>query len=249
MQQHLVEHRAQHIAAPVCGDGLFHRFGNRRAQRSCVVWVGGKNFAACLGGVRGARYNVRAECANDRLTERLLLVRAFHHIHRQRQMKIGARLGKCRAPLPRARFGGERGQALFFGIIGLCNRGIQLVAARGVVALEFVIDFGGCAEFFFEVVRANQRRGTVNFIHFLHFFGNVDIPRGVVHFLMCQFLTEYGVQIRFCGGFARGGIDHRVGQFFHIRPQVIPLFRHLVFGQIYSVRYFFHVKNSFLSFK
>ncbi len=147
-------------------------------------------------------------------------------------MEIRARFGKRRPPLPCTRLRSQRAKPLFFGVVCLCNRGIQLMTARGVIPLEFIINLGGCAECFFQIVCAHQRRGAVNFVHFLHFFGNIHIARFTVHFLMRQFLAEYRVQIFFGGRLSRGRVQHRVGLFLHIRAKVVPLLRHLVFGQI-----------------
>lgn len=48
-------------------------------------------------------------------------------------------------------------EALFFGIIGLRNGGIELVTAACVVALELVVDMRGSPEFLLEAVRAYER--------------------------------------------------------------------------------------------
>src|SRR5690606_38169574 len=48
--------------------------------------------------------------------------------------------------------------------------------------------------------------------------------------------------------FQRRRVQHRLGLFFHIRPEVVPLSRHLLFTEIQTVRYFLcHLHSPLLS--
>ena len=49
-------------------------------------------------------------------------------------------------PLAGAGLGGDALEALLLGVVGLGDGGVQLVGARGVVALKLVVDFGGGAQ-------------------------------------------------------------------------------------------------------
>ena len=62
----------------------------------------------------------------------------------------------------------------FFGVIGLGDGRIQLVAAGGVVAFEFVVDLGRCAQRFFQIVGPDQRRWAEHLVVFQDFVRNID---------------------------------------------------------------------------
>ena len=67
------------------------------------------------------------------------------------------------------------------------------MAAAGVVALEFVVNFGRGAQGFFQPVGAAQRTRMVHAIVFPDLVRDGDAGRGVVQFLLHQFVTENAV--------------------------------------------------------
>ena len=110
VQQHLVEHAAQHIALGAAAlDGGLHRLGDGAAQASCSLRVVAQDLAAHLsrGGGRGGDRGV--EYIHHRLSEGLLLVGALDHKHVAGQAEVTARLTEGGAPLAGAGLSGDAG--------------------------------------------------------------------------------------------------------------------------------------------
>ena len=142
VEKNVVEHRAQNVAALVAVQRDLDSFGNSAAQRAARARVFGEDFPAHFGGVRRRGYHVRAVGFHHGFAVGLLLTADFDHVHVEVEPVKRASHRQRRAPLPSARFGGDRSQALGFGVVSLRDGGIELVRARSVVALELVVDFG-----------------------------------------------------------------------------------------------------------
>ena len=140
VQQHLVQHAAQHIAGVGGGGRALHGLADGAAQRAGGVRELRQDLLPHLGGQGGGRRHLGAVGPHDLPAEGLLLIGALHHEHMAVQPQIGAGHAQRRAPLAGAGLGGHAGKALLLGVIGLGDGGVQLVAAGGVVALEFVVD-------------------------------------------------------------------------------------------------------------
>ena len=123
------------------------------------------------------------------------------------------------------------------------------MAARGVVALKLVVDLSRGVQRLLQIVRAAQRRRTVQLIHIEHRLGNINVAGVVVELLMSQLFTEDRIQILLRQRLARARMDEWVRLFLHVRPQVVPLLGHLVFGQIKSVGDLSHGDFSFTNFR
>ena len=80
------------------------------------------------------------------------------------------------------------------------------MAARGVVALELIVDFGRRAELFLEAIRANQRRRAVHLVETADLVRNFDIRRVIVQLLTDKLIAEDAAQIVKAHGFAGSGI-------------------------------------------
>ncbi len=102
--------------------------------------------------------------------------------------------------------------------------------AGSIIALIFVIDFRRGVQRLFQVVSTDQRGRPVNAIFFHNPFRNINPAGFAVHFLVGKLLAENGVQIFLGQRLHRAGVQQRVGLLRHIRAEVIPLCRHLVFG-------------------
>ena len=238
MQQHLVEHRAEHVAAVVGGDGGFDCFGDSAAERAGGVGHLGEYRSACIGGVAGAGDYLCAEGLNDVLAEGLLIVAALDHVDGKVEAEVSAGHRERRAPLTCTGLGGQVSDALLLGVICLGDRGVQLVAARGVVALKFIIDLCGGAELLLKAVGPDKRGGAAHFVEFLNFVGDVDISVGVVKLLHREVVAEDGFKLLGLGyGLHRAGVEHGVGQLLHIGTHIIPLLREIFFGKVDSVGY------------
>ena len=230
VQHHLIEHRAEHIAAALGGKRALDRLGDRAAERSTRIRVLCKDLSANFGGHRRGGGHICIEYLHNCLAERFLLIRGFDLKNFQIQPEVGARLGKCSAPLTGAGFGGQRSQPLLLGVICLRDGRVEFVRTGSVVALEFVINSCRGIERLFEVVCANQRGRTINHVLLENRLGDVDITGFAVHLLMCKFFAENGVQRLFGDRLAGRRIQHRVGLFRHIGAHVVPLLGHLLFG-------------------
>jgi len=89
------------------------------------------------------------------------------------------------APLPGAGFGGDALDTGLGVVIGLGDRGVDLVRAGRGDAFVLVIDFGRRAESRFQAVGANQRGGAPQLVDFAHLFRDRD-PSFSRHFLLDQ---------------------------------------------------------------
>ena len=163
------------------------------------------------------------------------------------QAQIGAGHGQCGAPLAGAGLGGDALETLELGIVGLGDGGVELMASGGVVAFEFVVDLGGGPQCLFQAVSPYQRGGTVHLVEVLDLLGDVDVRIIVVQLLLYQFLAEHRTQFLGRHGLQRARIEQRSRFVLHVRTDVVPLFRDLVFRQIDLVRDFFCHGIRFLS--
>ena len=113
------------------------------------------------------------------------------------------------------------------------------MAAGGVVALEFIINFCRCAELFFEAVRAHERRRAVHLVEIADLLRNGDIRGVVVQLLLDQLVAEYRAQIVEAHGLAGAGVYQGRGLCFHVRADIVPILGHLRLRQIDLVRNIF----------
>ena len=129
VQQHLIEHRAEHITVALVRGRDLDRLGDRAAERAAGVRVVREDRAACLGGVRGRGRHVRAEGLHDRLAVGLLLIGYLYHVDLEVQPEVGARLGQRRAPLAGSGLGRQALEALLLGVVRLRDGRVELVRA------------------------------------------------------------------------------------------------------------------------
>ena len=168
-----------------------------------------------------------------------MLIRAFYHIYLAVKIKVGASHRECRAPLTGSGFGSYTFKSLLFGIIGLCDCGIKLVRAAGVVTLKFIIYLCRSTELFFKAVCTNQRRRTVHLIEITDLFGNLKERCVIIKLLGDQFFTKYACKLFCLHRLVGGGIKQRCRFIYHIGTQVIPCLWHLAFIKIDFIRDFF----------
>lgn len=229
VQEHLIEHRAKHIARAGGGHGLFHSLRDRAAERAAGAGEFLKNFAPDLCRVTRAGDDIGAKGFDDRFAVGLLMEARLDHINGQWNVEIRARHGQRSAPLAGPRLCGQACQALLLGVIGLRDGGIELMAAGGVVALEFAVDLCGRAQFLFEIVGADERRGTEGFVIFHNLIGNIDIAGCGIKLLLCKLLAEDRIQLFELQGLHGPRVQKWSGLLLHIGPQVIPLPRDPLF--------------------
>ena len=248
MEQDLIQDAAEHIAVAGRGRGDLDGLADSAAERTGRVGVLRENGTADIRGVRWAGRDACAVGAHDLAAEGLLLIRALDHEDLQVKPQIRAGHGKGRAPLTGARLGRNALESLLFGVIRLRDGGVQLVAAGGIVALEFVIDLRRGSELFLEAVRAYQRRRTVHLVEIADLLRDGDIRRVVVQLLLDQLVTENGAQIVKAHGLAGARVHERRGLILHVRADIVPILGHLRLRQIDLVRnvFGFHSCFSFL---
>ena len=165
MQHDLIEHTAQHVTIPLGLRSLLHRLGNGAAKAARGIGMLGKNTSTHLGLGRGRGRDGGTVGAHDLTTEGLLLVGALYHVYAAIQIEIGAGHGKCRTPLPCARFGGHAFQTLFFGVIRLRHRRVELVRAACIIPFKLIIDMRGRAKRFFQAIRPYKRDSGTSDTH------------------------------------------------------------------------------------
>src|SRR5215210_8680572 len=114
--------------------------------------------AAGLRLLRRARDNRRAPGLDQRAPERLLLVRDLDHVDLALEPEERAGEGERAAPLPGASLGREARPALLRVVVGLCYRGVRLVAARRAHPFVLVEDPGRRPDRLLEPAGAVERR-------------------------------------------------------------------------------------------
>ena len=196
--------------------------------------MGGQDAPSRLGGVARRRRHRGAEGLHDVAPERLLLKGALDHEDVEVKAIVCGGLGKRGAPLPRARLGGDGGEALRGGVVGLCERGVELVGAARVVALELVVDVRGRVERALEDVRAAQWARPVDLVHLAHGRGDLDVGGVVVELLVYQRVREDGREVLVRG---HGAVwqAHGLGLLRHVRPQVVPGGGNLALAEVGAV--------------
>ena len=190
MQHYLRQYGSQHITVSLLTGGRLHCLRDRTSQTSRRPRKFLIDPAADIRLHRRRRRYFRSVSAHHLPAERLLLIRAFHHIYLTVQLKIGTSHGERRSPLPCARLRRHTLKPLLLRIVSLRDRGIQLVASRRVVALKFVINMSRCAKPFFQTVCPHKRRRAVHLIEITNLCGNIEISRLIIQFLLRQLLTE-----------------------------------------------------------
>ena len=106
------------------------------------------------------------------------------------------------------------------------------MAAAGVVALKLVVDLRGRAQLLLQTVGAHQRRGTVHLVEIHDLLRDVEESGVVVQLLLHQLLTEDAAHLLGGQGLAGAGIERGRGLVLHVRAEVVPFGRDLVFGEI-----------------
>ena len=235
VQQHLREHRTEHIAESGSRYGGFHRLGDRASQTAGSPGELLEYPASGLGGVGRRGRHGRAVGAHDFAAERLLLVGTFDHVDPAFQTEERARHGERRPPLAGSGLGGDALESLLFGVVGLGDGRVELVAAGGVVSLELVIDARGGPERLFQKIRADERRRPVHLVEVEYLRRDRYLGVDVVQLLSDQFVAEDRAQFLEGHRFERGGIEQRRGFVLHIRADVVPCLRQFFLGQIYFV--------------
>ena len=157
VQKDLIEYGAEHIAVAGIRDCDFHCFGDRAAERTGRAGVLSEDLAAYICSVGRRRSDGSSVGAHDFAAERLLFVTHLDHEDFAVEVKIGTSHGQCCAPLAGTGLGGDAFEPLLLGVISLRDRGVELVASAGVVALELVVDVCRGLQLLLKAVSADQR--------------------------------------------------------------------------------------------
>ena len=236
MQDDLVENAAQLVAAAVVGymQGLFHSLRDRGTKRAGGVGVVGQHLAPDLCRVRRGRRHVGAKGLHDVAAEGLLLVGAFDHEDLAVKAVVRGCLRKSGSPLASAGLSRDGAQALLCAVVGLCQRGVELVRAGGVVALELVEDLGGRAQSLLQVVGAAQRAWAVDLVHLADALGDLKVARVVVELLADELVAKDGADVVELCDLAVGKA-HGLGFLRHVCADVVVLGGNLVLAQVEAV--------------
>ncbi len=105
-----------------------------------------------------------------------------------------------------------------------------------VVALKFIVNFSWGLQFFLQAVGPHQRRRTIHLVKIADFLRNIKVSRIIVQLLLHQLPAEYLLQLSRRHRLQSARVQQRRRLVLHIRPQIIPLLRHLIFRQINFVR-------------
>ena len=123
------------------------------------------------------------------------------------------------------------------------------MASAGVVAFEFVINFGWSAKLFLKTVSAHKRSRAVHLVEFTDFSRNGDIGVCIVKLLFYKLVTENMGKLFGGAGLMRCGIQERGRFILHVGPDIVPGIRKFILRKIDFVRDFvrhFDSPNIFL---
>ena len=231
MVQHVVEHAAQGVLGVAMGGGVFHGFGDGQPQRTGAVRIAFEHGPAGLGAIGGRGKDFAAVGVDKDAPIRLLVVAHLHHVDRAFHVQHGAGKGQRRAPLAGSGFGSQPAHALGLVVEGLGDGGVGLVGTGRRDGLVFIVDLAFDPEGLFQALGPNQGRGTVEAVDVQDRLGNGQPTLGR-HFLLDDGLGKDDLQLFRGHGFLGLGIEGRGQGRGQIRQGVVPLRRHLRFGQI-----------------
>ena len=195
-----------------------------------------QDFPADFCCLRWGRGDGSTVCPHHFPAERLLLIGNLHHENLQIQAQVSAGHGQGSTPLAGTGLCGDTGQALLLRIVCLGDGGIQLVAAAGVVAFELIVDVRRCTQLLLQAVSPDQRGRTVHLVEISDFLRDVEVCCVIVQLLLHQFPAEHMLQFLCRHRLVGGRVQQRCRLLLHIRPNIVILFRHLVFCQVDLVR-------------
>ena len=236
MQEDLVQDRTEDVAVTFLRDFRFDRFGNGAAERAGGVGVFREDLAADLRRVGRGGDDGRSVGAHDFPAEGLLLIGDLDHVDLAVEAEVGTGHGEGRAPLAGTGLGRDAFQALVLRVVGLCNGGVQLVGAGGVVAFELVVDLRRGLELFFQAVGADEGRRAIHLVEVADLVRDRDVPVLIVQFLGDEFVAEHGGQLFCRHGLHGAGVQERRRFVFHIGADVVPCLREFVFVEVHFVR-------------
>ena len=237
MQDDVVQHASQTVPR-IFGvlQRHFDRLRNGQSEASRTVRVAFQRRAARCRERAGRCDALGAPSVHHQPPVGFLVVADLDHVNLQVYAEVLGRECDRRAPLPRARLGGQAADALLVVVVGLRHGGVGLVRSGRRDALVLEIDFRGRAERLLQPRSPHERRGSPYFVNLLHLFGNVDEPlRG--HLLIDQLFGENGAHLLFGYGLLGRGMQR--GQRFvgHVGHDVVPLRGHLILGQAEFFRF------------
>ena len=209
VQADVVQHRSQCILAVGRGDGQLDGLGDGAAQRALVVRVDGQQVFAGPRGHGGRSGNGRPEGLHDAPAVRFLLIADLHHINGAVNAELLGCIRKGTAPLPCTRLRRNIGNTLFFSIIGLGQRRIELVRTGGAYAFVLEIDVRRGAERCFQLISTHQRCAAVGGILLPYLLRNGDPLIRLVQLLVRAGLAEDGIKIFRLERLTRGGMQER----------------------------------------
>ena len=112
------------------------------------------------------------------------------------------------------------------------------MASAGVVAFEFVVNFGWGAKLFLKTVSAHKRSRAVHLVEFTDFSWNLDIGVCIIKLLLYKLVTEDMGKFIGGAGLMSGRIQERGRFILHIGPDIIPGIRKFILRKIDFVRDF-----------
>ena len=236
MQEDLVQNGTEDITVAFLFDFRLDGFRDGAAEGTGGAGVLGEDLPADLSGVGRGGDDRSAVGAHDFAAERFLLIGDLDHVDLAVEAEVRTRHGEGRAPLAGTGLGRDALEALVLGVVGLCNGGVQLVGAGGVVAFELVVDLRRGLELFFQAVGADEGRRTVHLVEVADLLGNRDVAVFIVQFLRDELFAEDRGQFLGGHGFHGAGVQQGSRFVLHVGPDVIPCLREFVLVKIHFVR-------------
>eukprot|EP00906_Rhabdomonas_costata_P035760 RCo050234 len=225
VQHDVVQHAAQAVLSLGVLRGDLHGLGDGNAQAPVTVGLLRANLAATLRAFRGTAEHLGTEALHVGLAVGLLQVRSRHLVDLHGKPKHASRVGEGAPPLPGPSLCGQPLGPRQLVVVGLGNRGVALVAARGADSLVLEVDVRRGAQDALQVVSPVQRAGAVQAVRISNLLGNRDVAIRGIELLADQLGREQGCKVLGLQRLLRAGVQEgRTGRG-QVRGQVVPLGR------------------------
>ena len=227
VQADVVQDRAERVVRAGVAGGDLDRLRDRDAERAGRM----RGLAAPrLGGVAGRADHARAPALHHRAAVGLLVVARADHVDHALEPEQAAGERQRRAPLARARLGGEPLDAGLLVGVGLRHGAVRLVRAGGRDALVLVVDARRGIELSLEVARAVERGRAPQLVDLAHRLRDLDL--GLGRDLLADHLhREDRREVVRAGRLHRARVERRQRVAREVREEVHPVGGDAVLGE------------------
>ena len=226
VHQDVVEHAAQAVLGVLVADRPLDRLGDRNPEAAGAVRIGREDAATCLRALARRGDDLGPPGVHHQLAIGLLVVADSDHVDLAAEAEPLTGEGERAAPLARAGLGRDPFDPLLGVVIGLGDRGVGLVRARGAAALVLVVDARRSIEHTLELVGAKERGRPPQRIGLADPLGDLDVTLGRDLLLDQRHREEWRERLR-SDRLVRRRVERRQRSVRHVGGDVVPMGRDL----------------------